>query len=110
MYSATFTFAKDDYDEEFHDLDRAIAEVAKGIPGYLGEDAWENQSAGLISTVYYWETLDALQLLMEHPTHIEAKQKQAKWINGYHIVIAQILRAYGDGGISHPLASRTSSI
>ena len=31
MYSATFTFAKGEYDDEFHRLDRAIAEVAKAI-------------------------------------------------------------------------------
>ncbi len=64
--------------------------------GYLGEEAWENPSNGLISTVYYWETLAALQQLVEHPTHLAAKQKQAKWISGYHIVIAQVIRSYGD--------------
>jgi heme-degrading monooxygenase HmoA len=105
MYSATFTFAKGEYDEEFHQLDKVIADVAKGIPGYLGEEAWENPSAGLISTVYYWETLDALQQLVQHPAHIAAKQKSAQWIRGYHIVVAQVLRSYGDGGISHPLVA-----
>ena len=48
MYSATFTFAKGEYDEEFYQLDKVIADTAKGIPGYLGEEAWENTSAGLI--------------------------------------------------------------
>lgn len=105
MFSATFTFAKGEYDDEFHRLDRAIAEVAKAIPGYLGEEAWENSSTGLVSTVYYWQTLEALRQLIEHPTHLAAKQKQAKWINGYHIVIAQVIRSYGDGGIAHPLAA-----
>ena len=103
MYTATFTFAKGEYDDEFHRLDQLIANIAKEIPGYLGEEAWENPSTGLISTVYYWETLDALQQLVAHPAHIEAKQKQAQWINGYHIVIAQVIRSYGDGGIAHPL-------
>ncbi len=104
MYSATFTFAKGEYDDEFHQLDQVIANVAKQVPGYLGEEAWENPSTGLISTVYYWETLDALQQLVEHPAHIAAKQKRAQWINGYHIVIAQVIRSYGDGGIGHPLS------
>lgn len=105
MYSATFTFAKGEYDDEFHQLDKVIADVAKGIPGYLGEEAWENPSSGLISTVYYWETLEALQQLVQHPAHIAAKQKQAQWISGYHIVIAQVIRSYGDGGIRHPLSA-----
>ena len=109
MYSATFTFAKGEYDDEFHHLDKVIADVAKGIPGCLGEEAWENPTAGLISTVYYWETLEALQQLVEHPAHIAAKRKQARWINGYHIVVAQVIRSYGDGGIGHPLAAATGA-
>lgn len=105
MYSATFTFAKGQYDDEFHRLDQAIAEVAKAIPGYLGEEAWENPTMGLISNVYYWQTLEALQQLIEHPMHVAAKRKQAKWINGYHVVIAQVVRSYGDDGIIHPLGA-----
>lgn len=109
MYSATFTFAKGENYDEFHHLDKVIADVAKGISGYLGEEAWENPTAGLISTVYYWETLEALQQLVEHPAHIAAKRKQAQWINGYHIVVAQVIRSYGDGGIGHPLAAATGA-
>jgi len=104
MYSATFTFAPGDYDDEFHRLDAIIAGVARGIPGYLGEEAWENAAAGLVSTVYYWESLEALQQLMQHPAHLAAKQQQAQWIKGYHVVIAQVLRSHGDGGITHPLS------
>jgi NADH:ubiquinone oxidoreductase subunit F (NADH-binding) len=36
MYTATFTFAPGEYDDEFHRLDQAIAEAARAIPGYLG--------------------------------------------------------------------------
>ena len=103
MYSATFTFAKGDYDDEFHRRDQAIAEIAKSIPGYLGEEAWESLTNGLVSTVYYWETLESLQQLVEHPLHRAAKERQSRWIRGYHITIAQVLRSYGDGGIPHPL-------
>jgi len=104
VYSATFTFAKGEYDDEFHRRDQAIAELAKSIPGYLGEEAWENTASGLISTVYYWETLDALRQLVEHPMHLAAKREQGRWLKGYHITIAQVLRSYGDDGIAHPLA------
>jgi heme-degrading monooxygenase HmoA len=103
MFSSTFTFAKGEYDDEFYRRDQAIAEVAKAIPGYLGEEAWENPATGLISTVYYWETLESLQQLVEHPLHLTAKERQGRWICGYHITIAQVLRSYGDGGIGHPL-------
>lgn len=105
MYSSTFIFATKRFDEEFHRLDQAIAEMAKAIPGYLGEEAWENPSTGLVSNVYYWETLESLQTLMQHPKHLEAKANQAKWLDGYQVIISQVLRTYGDAKIAHPIAA-----
>ena len=61
MYISTFTFAKRQYDAEFYALDDVIAQIAKSIPGYLGEESWENQQTGLISNVYYWVSMAALQ-------------------------------------------------
>jgi len=104
MYTSTFTFAAGRFDDEFHALDKVIAEVAKSIPGYLGEEAWENSASGLVSNVYYWESMEALQQLMTHPAHLEAKRRQGEWLQGYQVVIAQVVGCYGDGGIAHPLA------
>ncbi|WP_428852542.1 antibiotic biosynthesis monooxygenase family protein [Imbroritus primus] len=104
MYTSTFTFAVGQFDDAFHALDQAIAEAARSIPGYLGEESWENPSTGLVSNVYYWETMESLEALMRHPAHLEAKRQQAQWLNGYHVVIAQVVGSYGDGGIPHPLA------
>lgn len=103
IYTSTFTFAKRQFDNEFHALDNAIAELAKSIPGYMGEETWENAATGLISNVYYWESMEALRVLIEHPIHKEAKRKQARWLNGFQVVIAQVTHTYGDGGIPHPL-------
>src|SRR5690606_5532073 len=105
MYSATFIFVKKQFDEEFFALDKAIAEVAKNSSGYVGEEAWENAESGLISTVYYWETMDGLKELMNHPKHLEAKAAQSKWLNGYQVIISQVLRAYNDNAFEHPLSS-----
>jgi heme-degrading monooxygenase HmoA len=103
MFTATFTFAKGDYDAEFFALDDAIARIARAIPGYRGEETWENATTGLISNVYYWDSMQALQQLMNHPAHREAKAAQARWLKGYQVVIAEVVRSYGDGGIAHPL-------
>ncbi|HWU99379.1 MAG TPA: antibiotic biosynthesis monooxygenase [Oxalicibacterium sp.] len=105
MYSSTFIFATRQFDEEFHLLDQAIAEMARSIPGYIGEETWENAATGLVSNVYYWESLESLQILMQHPKHLAAKANQDKWLDGYQVVISQVLRTYGDAKISHPLAS-----
>ncbi len=72
MYSSTFIFAAKQFDETFHRLDHEIAAAARAIPGYLGEESWENAANGLISNVYYWESLEALQQLVQHPRHLEA--------------------------------------
>ncbi|MGE0802834.1 MAG: antibiotic biosynthesis monooxygenase [Lautropia sp.] len=106
MYTATFTFSKKQFDDEFHALDAAIATVAQSIPGYLGEEAWENPTTGVVSTVYYWETLDALHVLMTSPDHLIAKRMQARWLDGYQVIVAEVIGCYGDGKLAHPLAER----
>ena len=103
MFSSTFIFAKRQFDDEFHRLDAAIADAARSTPGYLGEESWENTSTGLISNVYYWESLEALQLLVEHPKHLEAKSNQEQWLAGYQIVISQVIRMYGDAKLGRLL-------
>ena len=105
MFTSTFTFAKRQYDDDFHALDRVIADVARSIPGYLGEETWENAAAGMVSNVYYWESMEALRALMQHPSHQEAKQRQGRWLAGYQVVIAEVIKTYGDGRLAHPLTA-----
>lgn len=106
MYSSTFIFAKKQFDNEFYRLDQAIAEAAKEIPGYIGEETWENSNTGLVSNVYYWETLESLQALIKHPKHLEAKAAQENWLNGYHVVISEVIKTYGDAKLtSLPLSN-----
>lgn len=100
MYSSTFIFAKKQFDDAFHTLDQAIATAAREIPGYLGEESWENPATGLVSNVYYWASLEALQALVRHPQHLEAKAGQANWLDGYQVVIAEVIRIYGDDKLS----------
>jgi heme-degrading monooxygenase HmoA len=107
MYSSTFIFATRQFDDDFHRLDQEIAAMAKAIPGYLGEESWENPASGLVSNVYYWESLEALQQLVRHPKHLEAKAKQGQWLAGYQVVISQVLKTYGDAQLgTHPLPLR----
>lgn len=96
MYTATFIFSARQFDDDFHRLDQQIAAIAKALPGYRGEEAWENPQTGLVSTVYYWDTLEDLQRLVHHPLHREAKRQQSRWLAGYRVVIAQVLETYGD--------------
>lgn len=106
MYTATFIFAKKQFNDEFHRLDQAIAQAAKSMPGYLGEETWENADTGLVSNVYYWDSLASLQALIQHPIHLQAKAAQANWLDGYQVIISQVLRTYGDAKFDHPAALR----
>ena len=105
MYASTFIFASKPFDAEFHRLDQAIAEAAKATPGYLGEESWANAASGLVSTVYYWDSLASLQALMQHPIHLQAKAAQSNWLAGYRVEISEVLQRYGDGGVAHPAES-----
>lgn len=100
MYSPTFIFATKQFDEAFYRLDGAIATAARSIDGYLGEESLTDTSNGLVSNVYYWQSLEALQTPMQHPAHLKAKAAQAQWLNGYQVVIAQVLRTYGDNQLT----------
>jgi heme-degrading monooxygenase HmoA len=102
MFSATFIFDKKQFDQAFEKLDQEIAEIAKQTSGYLGAEAWQNPYTGRFSNVYYWQTMDGLHELIRHPKHMEAKVAQANWLNGYQVIISEVLRTYGDGGIEHP--------
>ncbi len=95
MFSSTFIFAKKEFDDEFHELDGIIADAAKSIPGYIGEECWESPTTGLTSNVYYWENLEALDKLMKHPKHQEAKLKNMRWLESYKVVIAEVVKEYG---------------
>ncbi|KWN63758.1 antibiotic biosynthesis monooxygenase [Burkholderia ubonensis] len=108
MYASTFIFRAGQYDDEFHRLDRQIADIARAIPGYLGEETWECADAGLIQNVYYWESEEALQQLIRHPAHLEAKAKQARWLDGYRVVISKVIREYGDGNLATPRAGQSA--
>ncbi|KWB61628.1 antibiotic biosynthesis monooxygenase family protein [Burkholderia ubonensis] len=108
MYPSTFIFRAGQYDDEFHRLDRQIADIARAIPGYLGEETWERADAGLIQNVYYWESEEALQQLIRHPAHLEAKAKHARWLDGYRVVISKVIREYGDGNLATPRAGQSA--
>jgi heme-degrading monooxygenase HmoA len=101
MYSAAFIFEPGIYDERFHALDALIEEAAKATPGYLGMEWWTSSDGTKNNATYFWKTEDALRAFSSHPSHLEAKREYTRWYKGFHIVISQVLRSYGDGAITH---------
>ena len=101
MYSAAFMFKPGSYDDEFHRLNDLIDAAAKSTEGYLGAETWKSPDGVIFNAIYYWETLDALRVFSNHPTHLEAKKQYSRWYDGYHIVISEVIRSYGDNTIAH---------
>ncbi len=100
MYSATFMVKVGRYDDEFHRLNDRIIEIAESSPGYLGRESWTDADRNVV--ILYWQTLEDLQAFGSHPDHLYAKSRYREWYAGYKIVIAEILREYGDGHYPEP--------
>ena len=101
MFSAAFIWEPGKYDAEFDELNALIEAAAVASPGYLGVEEWKTEDGKRRNATYYWEGMEGLQALASHPKHIEAKSKYAKWYNGYHVVISEVVRSYGDSAFSH---------
>ncbi len=101
MYSVAFIFEPGDYDAEFLALDALILQVAESSEGYLGKESWQTADGAKLNSTYYWRDQEALKAFSLHPKHVEAKRQYAKWYKGYHVVIAKVERAYGDGYFDH---------
>ncbi|MFV0433390.1 MAG: antibiotic biosynthesis monooxygenase family protein [Leucobacter sp.] len=102
-YSSTFIFEIGNLTDEFHRIDGEIAERARRIPGFLGEEAWRNEDTGLHAEVYYWADLDALRQLIGMDTHRLAKGRYGEWLGEYRVVIAEVRSVYGNPvlGLEH---------
>ena len=101
MFIASFIYTPGLYDDEFHRLNAIIDAVAKSLPGFLGAESWQATNNNRRNATYYWRDLDTLKAFSAHPAHQEAKRQYAKWYQGYHIVISEVVRSYGDGSLPH---------
>lgn len=101
MYSAAFIFRPGSYDVEFHRLNDLINDAASSNEGYLGAETWHSEDGKTLNATYYWKTLEDLKRFSMDSRHLEAKRQYNRWYEGYHIVISEVLRSYGDDNIEH---------
>ncbi|MEL6746473.1 MAG: DUF4188 domain-containing protein [Pseudomonadota bacterium] len=101
MYTASFIFSERDLTEEFFALDAEIEQAALQTDGFLGKESWTAADGSKRNSVYYWRDLAALGQFAKHPRHLEAKRRYEEWYGGFHVVIAEVMRSYGDGALGH---------
>jgi heme oxygenase (staphylobilin-producing) len=97
MYLVTFRLAPGEYDTEFHELNDAIQAAAEDTEGYRGKRTWQAPESKEVLVVYYWESLDALELFGADTTHKEAKQRWTEWYDAYEVRVTEVVEAYGSG-------------
>ena len=101
MFSAAFIFEPGTYDERFMTLDASIEAAALATPGYLGRETWQSEDGKRFNATYYWASLDALKAFSQNADHQEAKRNYQLWYKGFHIVISEVIRSYGDSAFTH---------
>ena len=101
MYSVAFIWEPGEYDAEFQRLNARIDAVARALPGFLGVECWQAAEGTRRNATYYWDSLETLQAFSTDRLHQDAKRRYARWYAGYHVVVAQVLRSYGDGAFAH---------
>ncbi|AQV98568.1 antibiotic biosynthesis monooxygenase [Cupriavidus necator] len=101
MYIAAFIYRPGQADDAFHRLSALIDEIAAGMPGFVGAESWRSPDGQLFNASYYWRDKESLQAFATHPRHLDAKRQYRKWYDGYHVVISEVQRAYGDGSLQH---------
>ena len=101
MISAAFIFEPGIYDARFLALDARIEAAAVATPGYLGRETWQSEDGQRFNATYYWTDMAALKAFSTNADHPEAKRDYKLWYKGFHIVISEVLRAYGDGALDH---------
>ncbi|MBO6767654.1 MAG: hypothetical protein JJ901_05030 [Erythrobacter sp.] len=98
---ASFMFRPGTLDAEFTALNRKISSQANNLEGFLGEENWISDDGSLRVANYWWADRASLDRFMRDKVHLYAKSRQSRWYDGYHVVIAEVLAAYGDGRLSH---------
>ena len=96
MILCQFIFKPGVYDDEFQRLDAQIDTFAQALPGYRGVETWYSEDRTVKNVTYSFETMDDVRALATYPQHLEAKEKNARWYDGYRIVISEVTRSYGD--------------
>ena len=102
-FSSTFIFEVGNLTDEFHRIDSEIAQRAREIDGFLGEEAWHNEETGLHAEVYYWSSMESLRELVAMDTHQLAKARYGEWLGEYRVVISEVQAVYGNPalGLEH---------
>jgi heme-degrading monooxygenase HmoA len=94
-YAVIFTSVRTVVDEGYSETAERMLDLAKQMPGYLGEESTRND-IGI--TVSYWASLEDISNWKKHPEHQLAQQNgREKWYSAYKTRICKVERDYEFG-------------
>ena len=81
-------------DPEYEETARAMAELVKDMPGFLGTASWRDEGGrGVI--ISWWQDLDAINHWWDHPRHVEARQRAEKeWYDDWQVQICRVEKSF----------------
>ncbi|UWX54799.1 antibiotic biosynthesis monooxygenase [Maribacter litopenaei] len=91
-YAVIFTSIRTDGDQGYSEMAKAMDELAKSQPGYLGIES-AREELGI--TVSYWESLESIANWKSNSEHLMAQSKGIKdWYKNYRVRICRVEREY----------------
>ena len=91
-YAVIFTSIRTDGDQGYSEMAKAMDELAKSQPGYLGIES-AREELGI--TVSYWESLESIANWKSNSEHLLAQSKGIKdWYKNYRVRICRVEREY----------------
>jgi heme-degrading monooxygenase HmoA len=94
-YAVIFTSVRTNVDEGYSETAERMLDLAKQMPGFLGEESARND-IGI--TVSYWASLEDIAHWKKHSEHQFAQQNgRDKWYSAYKTRICKVERDYEFG-------------
>ncbi len=91
-YAVIFTSLRKDGDEGYADTARAMLELARQQPGFLG---FESARDGLGISVSYWRGPEDIQAWKAHAEHRLAQSRARDWYAAFRVRVCRVEREYG---------------
>ena len=91
-YAVIFTSLRKDGDEGYADTARAMLELARQQPGFLG---FESARDGLGISVSYWRAPEDIQAWKAHAEHRLAQSRARDWYAAFRVRVCRVEREYG---------------
>jgi heme-degrading monooxygenase HmoA len=91
-YAVIFTSVRTDKDNGYAEAARAVLELAKQQPGFIGFESARNDTGISVS---YWKDLDAIRAWKENAMHRDAQRQAKEWYKSFRVRVCRVERDYG---------------